>query len=206
MPSRPRDADDVFPADPTDPCAQALALTELATARLTTDPVRAEALLRRALTIGAAALPADQLARLSSLIVTAVAGQPGRDHDLAAAALAAARSWQGLSATDAAHHTLLAARIHFRVGDHRTAAALFRQALSHPGIPYPASEIAVLHEQFGTSLTALHRHRAAAREFTLGARLIADDPTFRELHADLLASAAAARTAARRRALFPRRR
>ncbi|RDI54270.1 hypothetical protein [Nocardia mexicana] len=203
MPSRPRDAAH-RPADPQriaaapgeDPCAEIAALLEFATSRLSTDPASAESALRRAAVLAPAALPVEQLARLHSLIVTAVAAQPGRDLDLAAAAVRAADSWHGLSVADAAHHTLVAARTHYRAGRHREAAALYRRALAHPDIPYPAPEIAILHEQFGECLLAMHRYRAAAREFTAGARLVADDPESRELCADLLGSAAAARASA----------
>ncbi len=206
VPSRPRDAANrtadpqrvaaVPGEDPADRRTEIATLLEFATSRLSSDPASAESALRRAAVLGSDVLPTDRLARLHSLIVTAVAAQPGRDLDLAAAAVRAADSWQGLSVADAAHHALVAARTHYRAGRHREAAVLYRRALAHPDIPYPVAEIAILHEQFGGCLQAMHRYRAAAREFTTGARLVAADADCGELHADLLASAAAARAGA----------
>ncbi|WP_280273174.1 hypothetical protein [Nocardia wallacei] len=213
MPSRPRETDE-RPADPSrfvssddsgyGP-AELSALIEFGTARLADTPAVAEGALRRAAGAGAGVLPAEQLARLHALIVTAICGQPGRDADLAAAALVAAERWQGLSAADAAHHTLLAARIHYRSGHHRAAAQLYERALACPDIPYPPPEIAILHEQFGACLVALHRYRRAAKVFESGARFAAHDSDCRDLHADLLSAAAAARTAALPGAVLRRR-
>ncbi|MBF6172229.1 hypothetical protein [Nocardia blacklockiae] len=205
MPSRPRETDE-RPADPS-PVASSddsgygpnelSALIEFGTARLADTPAVAEGALRRAVRAGAAVLPPDQLARLYSLIVTAICGQPGREADLAAAALVAADRWWSLSANDAAHYTLLAARLYYRCGRHHEAVGLYRRGLSCPDLPYPAPEIAVLHEQYGTCLLAVHRYRSAATVFDIGARLAADDPDCRDLHRDLLASASTARAAAR---------
>ncbi len=179
-------------------------LIEFGTARLTRDPGAAEDALRRAVASGGAVLADDQIARLRSMIVTAVSGQPGHDTELVAAALAAAASWEHLSVADCAHHTLLAARIHRRAGRHREAAELYGRALRHRELPYPPPEAAILHEQFGQSLQALHRYRDAAREFAIGARLVANDPGCRELHADLLSSVAAAENSARPAAVLRR--
>lgn len=205
MPSRPRETDE-RPADPSRFVSsddsgsgpEALsALIEFGTARLADTPAVAEGALRRAVRAGTGILSAEQLARLHTLIVTAICGQPGREADLAAAALVAADHWQGLSAADAAHHTLLAARIHYRSGRHSAAAVLYRRGLSCPGLPYPAPEIAILHEQFGTCLVAVRRYRSAAAVFEIGAGFAAHDRDCRDLHRDLLAAAAAARAAAR---------
>ncbi|WP_024803319.1 hypothetical protein [Nocardia sp. BMG51109] len=220
MPSRPWDADD-HPADASSALSsdkpgcspdelsscspdELSSLIEFGTARLADTPAVAEATLRRAAAAGEGVLPADRLARLYSLIVTAICGQPGRDADLAAAALTAAEHWRGLSPADAAHHTLLAARIYYRTRRYRDAVPLYRTALAHPDIPYPAPQIAVLHEQFGECLNALHRYRSAAREFTRGAQWVAGTPGCRELHADLLSSAAAAHAATRPPAVLRR--
>lgn len=212
MPSRPRETDE-RPADPSRfvssddsgyGLAELSALIEFGTARLADTPAVAEGALRRAARAGSGILSAEQLARLHALIVTAICGQPGRDADLAAAALVAAEHWQGLSAADAAHHTLLAARIHFRSGRHRAAAGLYRRGLSCPELPYPAPEIAILHEQFGTCLVSVRRYRSAATVFETGAGLAAGDRDCRDLHRDLLASAAAARAAARPVAMLRR--
>lgn len=195
-------------------------LGELAAARLTADPAGAERRLRHALKVGAEVLSPELLARLSSLLVTAISAQPGREAALADAAVTAAWRWEGLSEADAVHHTLVAARAWHRAGRHGEAAALFEQPLmlssgstpraancaesndrpryspeqSLPGIdiPYPLSEIAVIRRQFGESLNALNRYRDAAAQFAEGARLVRDAPRHRELSAELVHAAAAA--------------
>jgi hypothetical protein len=174
-----------------------MALAESATAWLATDPPAAERILRRILIVGADTLSPEQLARVNSLVVTAISGQPGREPELVAAALAAAAAWVGLSPADVAHHTLLAARLHLSAGRYGAAADLFACGLAESAIPYPAPEIAALHRHYGYCLTRLCRHRAAARVFAAGARVIAADPACQELYAELLSAAAGARTAAR---------
>ncbi|AHH20644.1 hypothetical protein NONO_c58670 [Nocardia nova SH22a] len=172
-------------------------LVEAATALLGSQPAAAERMLVRALGIGAGALTAEQIARLRSLVVTAIAQQPGRETDLAAAALAAARGWADISAGDAAHHTVIAARIHYRGGDYRCAADLFADALHRGELPYPPEEIAVLYELLGRCLDADQRYRAAARAYAAGAGTIADRPQWAELHTDLTSAAARSRRLAR---------
>jgi len=189
----------VHGADPSADAAQwAGRLGELAAARLTADPAGAERRLRHALDVGARVLPPAQLARLSSLLVTAISAQPGRESALADAAVTAAWRWESLSEADAVHHTLVAARACHRAGRHGEAAALFEEPLSlaqsppGTGIPYPPSEIALIRRQFGESLNALNRYQNAAAQFTEGARLVRDAPAHRELSAELMHAAAAA--------------
>ncbi|MBF4996303.1 hypothetical protein IRT45_03920 [Nocardia sp. BSTN01] len=179
-------------------------LTEAATALLGTSPAAAERMLVQALAVGTGVLSGEQSARLSSLVVTAVANQPGREHDLAAAAVAAAESWTGISVADAAHHTLLAARVHYRSGHHRRAATLFAAALGCDALPYPPEEIAVLYEQLGRCLGQCHRHRAAARAYEAGAAAIAGRPPWEELHGDLVDAATRSRHSARNPAAMVR--
>ncbi|WP_067890868.1 hypothetical protein [Nocardia vaccinii] len=178
-------------------------LAEWAIARLAVDPAGAERRLRRALEAGASTLPGEQLARLSSLLVTAISGQRGRESTLADAALVAAWRWEPLSAADALHHTLVAARAYHRADRHGEAAALFEQPLAlesgssgqslpDNAIPYPPAEIALIRRQFGESLNALNRYRDAAAQFAEAARLIENDPRQRELIADLVHAEAAA--------------
>lgn len=167
-------------------------LSETASARLADAPHEAEQILRRALAAGPAALPAELLARLSSQLVTAIAGQPAREIDLADAALSAAARWAGLSEPDAVHHTLVAARAFHRADRHGEAAAVFEQALADSAPLYPRAEIAVIRGQFGDSLRELGRHRDAAQQFAAAARLIQDDPDRAQLHARLAWSAATA--------------
>ncbi|PPJ31533.1 hypothetical protein C5E41_06285 [Nocardia nova] len=161
-------------------------------------------MLLQALNCGTGVLSGEQLARLCSLVVTAVAGQPGREHDLAVAAAAAAESWTGISAADAAHHTLLAARVHYRNGHHRRAAALFAEALGCDALPYPPEEVAVLYEQLGRCLGQCHRHRAAARAYAAGAAAVAGRPQWDELHGDLIEAATRSRRSARNPAAMVR--
>ncbi|MDR7168484.1 hypothetical protein J2W56_002215 [Nocardia kruczakiae] len=179
-------------------------LAEAATALLATSPAAAERMLLQALDCGSGVLSGEQLARLSSLVVTAVAHQPGREHDLAAAAVAAAESWAGISAADAAHHTLLAARVHYRSGHHRLAATLFAAALGCDALPYPPEEVAVLYEQLGRCLEQSHRHRGAARAYAAGAAAVAGRPQWRELHGDLIEAATRSRRSARNPAAMVR--
>ncbi|MBU3062875.1 hypothetical protein KO481_15250 [Nocardia sp. NEAU-G5] len=186
-------------ADPSAEAARwAGRLGELAAARLAADPAGAEQRLRHALNVGARVLSPEQLARLSSLLVTAISVQPGRESALADAAVTAAWRWETLSEADAVHHALVAARACHRAGRHGEAAALFEQPLSlapaEPGtdIPYPPSEIALIRRQFGESLNGLNRYPDAAAQFTEGARLVLDTPAHRELHAELEHAAAAA--------------
>ncbi|WP_067665236.1 hypothetical protein [Nocardia miyunensis] len=178
-------------------------LAEWAVARLSVDPAGAEQRLRRALEAGASVLPAEQLARLSSLLVTAISGQRGRESALADAALVAAWRWEPLSAADALHHTLVAARAYHRADRHGEAVALFEQPLSlesdssgqsspDTSIPYPPTEIALIRRQFGESLNALNRYRDAAAQFAEALRLIENDPQQRELTAELVHAEAAA--------------
>ena len=171
---------------------RARGLVEAATALLGGRPADAERMLVRALGIGADVPTPEQLARLRSLVVTAIAQQPGRDTDLAAAALAAAHAWADISAGDAAHHTVIAARIHYRGGRHRCAAALFGQALRRGELPYPPEEIAVLYELLGRCLDADQRFRRL-REPMRRAAVLAGNAQWTELHADLTGAAARSR-------------
>ncbi|MFF0453184.1 hypothetical protein [Nocardia africana] len=179
-------------------------LTEAATALLGTSPAVAERMLLQALDCGTGVLSGEQLARLCSLVVTAIGNQPGRDHDLAAAAAVAAESWAGISAADAAHHTLVAARVHYRSGHHRLAAGLFAEALGCAALPYPPEEVAVLYEQLGRCLAQCHRHRAAARAYAAGAAAVAGRPRWDELHGDLIEAATRSRRSARNPAAMVR--
>lgn len=175
-----------------DRSAEAARLIEAATARLHTDPAAAETQLRRALAVGTGVLPREDLARLNSLLVSALAGQPGREADLADAALYAAARWSGLSDADAAHHSCVAARAFHRAGQHGPAAALFEQVVGDPDLGYPASELAVIGAQYGTSLSALGRPVDAAREYVSAAKLIEHVPGHDQLRAELADSAAQA--------------
>jgi hypothetical protein len=183
--------------------AKAERLAEVAVARLAVDPAGAEQRLRRALEAGAAVLPGEQLARLSSLLVTAISGQRGRESALADAALLAAWRWEPLSAADALHHTLVAARAYHRADRHGEAAALFEQPLALASgesgqtlpdtvIPYPPTEIALIRRQYGESLNALNRYHDAAAQFAEATRLVENDPQQRGLTAELVHAAAAA--------------
>lgn len=169
--------------------SEALRLAELGTAELSVDPAAAEGHLRQALAIGVSVLPAEHLARLSSQLVIALAGQPGRELDLADAAVRAGARWEGLSEPDLLHHTVIAARAFHRAGRHGEAVALFEEALAAQ-VPYPAAELATVRAQFGASLRALHRYEEAARQFAEGARLVEHDPERRALHAELAWSVA----------------
>ena len=171
------------------PGARAQALIESATALLATAPAETERILLQVLGTGAEMLDREQCARIRSLVVTAVAQQPGREEDLVDAALAAARSWAGISAADAAHHTVVAARIRYRGGDRASAGQLLATALHSGALPYPPEEIAVLYELLGRCLQERLRHRDAANAYRAGADLIAGDPCWAELHADLAAAA-----------------
>ncbi|CAM4281464.1 hypothetical protein NONI108955_18885 [Nocardia ninae] len=172
--------------------SEARRLAELGAARLADAPEQAEARLREALTIGSGVLPAEHLARVSSQLVIAIAGQPDRELDLADAAVRAAARWEGLSEPDLLHHTVIAARAFHRGRRHGEAVALFEEALAANGVPYPPAELATVRAQFGESLNALHRYDDAARQFALGAQLVEHDPERRALHAQLAMSAAAA--------------
>ncbi|NKY84570.1 hypothetical protein [Nocardia veterana] len=172
-------------------------LTEAAIARLRADPAAAERMLRQAVDIGSGVLSDRQLARLASLVVTAVAQQRGREDDLAAAALAAAHRWMDVSAADAAHHTVLAARVHYRRGRYRSALPLLASALSAAELPYPPEEIAVLYEQLGHCLQQGRRYRAAARAYRSGAAVVVGRSQWAELHGDLVGAAARAELRAR---------
>ncbi|WP_280395469.1 hypothetical protein [Nocardia brasiliensis] len=171
--------------------AEALRLAELGTAELAAAPAAAEGHLREALAIGVAVLPAEHLARLSSQLVIALAGQRGRELDLADAAVRAGARWEGLSEPDLLHHTVIAARAFHRAARHGEAVALFEEAMT-ADVPYPAAELATVRAQFGASLQALHRYEEAARQFAEGARLVERDPERRALHAELAWSAATA--------------
>lgn len=172
--------------------AEVQRLAELGAARLADAPEHAEARLREALSVGAGILPAEQLARLSSQLVIAIAGQPDRELDLADAAVRAAARWEGLSEPDLLHHTVIAARAFHRGRRHGEAAALFEEAMVADGVPYPPAELAAVRAQFGESLKALHRYQEAARQFALAAQLVEHDLGRRALHADLAMSAATA--------------
>ncbi|WP_280464582.1 hypothetical protein [Nocardia cyriacigeorgica] len=175
-----------------DRSAEATRLIEAATARLNTDPAAAETQLRRALALGSGVLTREDLARLNSLLVSALAGQPGREADLADAALYAAARWSGLSEADAAHHSCVAARAFHRAGQHGPAAALFDQVVSDPDLGYPASELAVIGAQYGASLSELGRPDEAARQYVTAANLIEHLPGHDELRAELAEAAAEA--------------
>ncbi|AVH24747.1 hypothetical protein [Nocardia cyriacigeorgica] len=175
-----------------DRSAEATRLIEAATARLNTDPAAAETQLRRALALGSGVLTREDLARLNSLLVSALAGQPGREADLADAALYAAARWSGLSEADAAHHSCVAARAFHRAGQHGPAAALFDQVVGDPDLGYPASELAVIGAQYGASLSALGRPDEAARQYVSAAKLIEHQPGHDELRAELAEAAAEA--------------
>ncbi|MFQ6327412.1 hypothetical protein ACLMAL_14910 [Nocardia sp. CWNU-33] len=172
--------------------AEALWLAGLAAARLIDRPAVAERHLRRALSIGATVLPAEHLARLSSQLVMVLSGQPGRESELADAALDAVARWEGISDADAVHLTFVAARAFHRAGRYGEAAALFEQPIAAGKAPYPAAEMAVLRRQYAESLRRLGRFRAAARQFVEAARLVQDDPERIELQADLAWAAATA--------------
>ncbi|WP_206055033.1 hypothetical protein [Nocardia sp. CS682] len=172
--------------------SEARRLAELGAARLADAPEQAEARLREALTLGSGVLPAEHLARVSSQLVIAIAGQPDRELDLADAAVRAAARWEGLSEPDLLHHTVIAARAFHRGRRHGEAVALFEEALAANGVPYPPAELATVRAQFGESLNALHRYDDAARQFALGALLVERDPERRALHAQLAMSAATA--------------
>ncbi len=169
----------------------ALELAAEAATHLLDDPALAEERLRRALALGARALPPEHLARLGSQLVMVVSGQAGREEELADVALQAAARWDGISDADATHLTFVAARAFFRAGRHGAAAALFEQPLVAGARPYPDTEMAVLRSQYGKSLTMLGRHRSAARQFVEAARLVEHTPDLL-LRAELAASAASA--------------
>ncbi|WP_327096289.1 hypothetical protein OIE68_41280 [Nocardia vinacea] len=168
----------------------ALQLAELAAVRLVDYPNDAEQYLRQALSIGATALPAEHLARLSSQLVMVLSGQPGREYELADAALTAAARWEPISAADAIHLTFVAARACHRAGRHGEAAALFEQPLAAGEQPYPPAEMAIVRRQYGESLRKLSRFRDAAQQFVEAARLVHNDPDRVELEAELAWSAA----------------
>ncbi|WP_216896387.1 hypothetical protein [Nocardia alni] len=122
-------------ADP-DRHAEAEQLAQAAAVLMAGDPGGAEATLRRALHAGDGVLHPEQLARLSSLLVTAISGQSGREEALADAALTAAWHWEPWSPVDALHHIVVAARAYHRAGRHGEAVALLEQPLSldHPSL------------------------------------------------------------------------
>lgn len=165
-------------------------LAELAAVRLVDSPADAEQYLRQALSIGATALPAEHLARLSSQLVMVLSGQPGREDELADAALTAAARWEPISVADAIHLTFVAARACHRAGRHGEAAALFEQSLAAGEQPYPPAEMAIVRRQYGESLRKLNRFRDAAQQFVEAARLVNNDPDRVELEAELAWSAA----------------
>ncbi|RJO70137.1 hypothetical protein D5S18_28680 [Nocardia panacis] len=177
-----------------DPAAVAAAhrMADLGAALLADSPDAAEDQLRQALSVGAQVLPAEHTARLSAQLVSAISSRPGREGRLAEAALQAAARWEDISAADAVHHTLIAARALHRVSAHGEAAALFEQALAEPDIPYPDSELAVVRGEFGDSLRALDRHREAVEQFVLAFGLVRAEPARIRLRAELAWSAAAA--------------
>ncbi|MEV6137834.1 hypothetical protein AB0L63_17560 [Nocardia sp. NPDC051990] len=170
----------------------ALQLAELAAVRLVDHPQDAEQYLRQALSIGATALPAEHLARLSSQLVIVLSAQPGREYELADAALTAAARWEPISAADAIHLTFVAARACHRAGRHSEAAALFEQPLAAGEQPYPPAEMAIVRRQYGESLRKLNRFRDAAQQFVEAARLVYNNPDRVELEAELTWAAASA--------------
>lgn len=172
--------------------AEARRLSELAVACLARDAGAAEQHLRRALQLGANGLAYDEFARMSAQLVTAISEQPGRDLDVADAALEAAARWAGLSAADEVHHVILAARAYHRAAKHREAVALFEQALTVTDIGYPPTELALVRGQFGESLCAIFQHRSAAEQFAEAARLVQRSPDRVELEADFAWQAACA--------------
>ncbi|WP_212748922.1 hypothetical protein [Nocardia cyriacigeorgica] len=190
------------PVDDTavDRASEVTRLIEAATARLHTDPAAAETQLRRALALASGVLTREDLARLNSLLVSALAGQPGREADLADAALYAAARWSGLSEADAAHHSCVAARAFHRAGQHGPAAALFEQVVGDPDLGYPATELAVIGAQYGASLSALRRPGDAARQYASAAKLIEHVPGHDRLRAELAQAAAEALSRAGRSA------
>ncbi|WP_435590863.1 hypothetical protein [Nocardia sp. bgisy118] len=167
-------------------------LAELAAARLLDTPGEAEEYLRKALALGAGALPAETLARWHSQLVMVLAGRPGRELELAETALHAAARWGGVSEADAVHLTLVAARALHRAGRHAEAVELFEPPLAAGASPYPAAEMAVLRGQFGKSLRLTGKYREAGEQFLEGARLVRADRGRVELQAELVWSAASA--------------
>lgn len=170
----PGDSADVRGAGTAEESCDALALADLAATHLLDDPGPAERHLRRALLIGDGTLPAEHLARLGSQLVMVVAGQSGRERELADVALRAAARWEGISAADASHLSFVAARAYHRAGRHEQAAAQFERSLAAGSAPYPDIEMAVLRGQYGKSLKLLGRYRAAAEQFVEAARLVRD--------------------------------
>lgn len=177
--------------EPSGRGAEAIRLGELAAARLLGEPEEAERYLRAALESGAGALPAEHLARLHAQLVTVLSGLPGREADLAAAALAAAGHWADLSGDTVTHLVFVAARAWHRAGRHRRAAELFARAIAAPA-PYPAAEMAVLRGQYGRSLRLLGEHARAARHYLAAAHLVRDAADHACLRAELTWSAASA--------------
>ncbi|WP_228002286.1 hypothetical protein [Nocardia australiensis] len=165
---------------------------DLAAARLLYRPADAEQHLRQALSIGASVLPAEQLARLSSQLVMVISGQPGRELELAVAAMNAAARWEPISDADAVHLSFVAARALHRAGRDEAAVAVFEPPIMAGKTPYPAAEMAVVRGQYAQSLRRLGRFRAAAQQFAEGARLVREDPSRVELRADLIWAAAIA--------------
>ncbi|WP_433599057.1 hypothetical protein ACQPXH_25685 [Nocardia sp. CA-135953] len=189
----PRKVADVVPAETAsveEQAEDALQLAELAAVRLVDNPKDAEQYLRRALSVGATALPAEHIARLSSQLVMVLSGQQGREYELADAALTAAARWEPISAADAIHLTFVAARACHRAGRHGEAAALFEQSLATGAQPYPPAELAIVRRQYGESLRKINRFRDAAQQFVEAARLVHNDPDRVELEAELAGSAA----------------
>ncbi|WP_405180148.1 hypothetical protein OG225_01900 [Nocardia sp. NBC_01377] len=188
----PGDSADVRGAGTAEESCDALALADLAATHLLDDPGPAERHLRRALLIGDGTLPAEHLARLGSQLVMVVAGQSGRERELADVALRAAARWEGISAADASHLSFVAARAYHRAGRHEQAAAQFERSLAAGSAPYPDIEMAVLRGQYGKSLKLLGRYRAAAEQFVEAARLVRDAAGRSEFRAELAWSAASA--------------
>ncbi|MEU6414260.1 hypothetical protein [Microbispora sp. NPDC046933] len=154
------------------------------------DPNSAEGFASLALEYGGDLLPADEAAGLSSLLVDALTRQPGRELDVVGAALAAAARWDGLSEPDTLHNTFAAARAYHLLDRHGEAAALFEEVMPRVEVPYEGEAVARTRAQYGRSLAELGRHREAAEQFVMAARLVQDDPGARELHAELAWSAA----------------
>ncbi len=111
-------------------------LVQAAAVLMAADPVGAEATLRRALHAGDGVLHPEQLARLSSLLVSAISGQSGREVALADAALTAAWHWEPWSPVDALHQIVVAARAYHRADRHGEAVALLEQPLSLDPSPF----------------------------------------------------------------------
>lgn len=153
------------------------------------DPRAAEPHARDALAHGAGFDP-RQTAQLSSLLAEVLSRQPDKAAEFAAASLAAAARWDGISEPDTLHNTFNAARAYARLDRHGEAAALFAEAMPRVEVPYAPTGVAMTREEYGRSLRSLGRHREAAEQFVAAARLVDGDPENVAAHAFLAAAAA----------------